>query len=59
MKKDGRFVNPLKNRLPAARPVPPNYLSDFKKRVASLEKELDQTQSPQGSHATLAISVNQ
>lgn len=59
MKKDGRFVNPLKNRLPAARPVPPNYLSDFKKRVVSLEEELAQTQSPQGSHATLAISVNQ
>ena len=59
MKKDGRFVNPLKNRLPAARPVPPNYLSDFKKRVASLEEELAQTQSPQGSHATLAVSVNQ
>jgi murein DD-endopeptidase MepM/ murein hydrolase activator NlpD len=59
MKKDGRFVNPLKNRLPAARPVPPNYLSDFKKRVASLEEELAQSQSPQGSHAALAISVNQ
>jgi len=59
MKKDGRFVNPLKNRLPAARPVPPNYLSDFKKRVASLEEELARTQSPQGSHAALAISVNQ
>ena len=59
MKKDGRFVNPLKNRLPAARPVPPNYLSDFKKRVASLEEELAQTQSPQGAHATLTISVNQ
>ena len=59
MKKDGRFVNPLKNRLPAARPVPPNYLSDFQKRVASLEEELAQTQPPQGSHATLAISVNQ
>jgi murein DD-endopeptidase MepM/ murein hydrolase activator NlpD len=59
MKKDGRFVNPLKNRLPAARPVPANYLSDFKKRVAFLEEELAQTQSPQGSHATLTISVNQ
>jgi murein DD-endopeptidase MepM/ murein hydrolase activator NlpD len=59
MKKDGRFVNPLKNRLPAARPVPPNYLSDFKKRVASLEEKLAQTKSPQDSHATLAISVNQ
>ncbi|MBT8406516.1 MAG: peptidoglycan DD-metalloendopeptidase family protein [Deltaproteobacteria bacterium] len=59
MKKDGRFVNPLKNRLPAARPVPPNYLSDFKQRVASLEEELAQTQSPQDSHATLGISVNQ
>ena len=59
MKKDGRFVNPLKNRLPAARPVPPNYLSDFKKRVASLEEEFAQTKSPQDSHATLAISVNQ
>ena len=58
MKKDGRFVNPLKNRLPAARPVPPKYLSDFKKRVASLEEELAQTQSPQGSHTTLPISVN-
>jgi murein DD-endopeptidase MepM/ murein hydrolase activator NlpD len=46
-------------RLPAARPVPPNYLSDFKKRVASLEEELAHTQSPQGSHAALAISVNQ
>jgi murein DD-endopeptidase MepM/ murein hydrolase activator NlpD len=59
MKKDGRFVNPLKNRLPAAQPVPPNYLSDFKKRVASLESELVQTQSIQSSHATLTISVNQ
>jgi murein DD-endopeptidase MepM/ murein hydrolase activator NlpD len=59
MKKDGRFVNPLKNRLPAARPVPPKYLSDFKKRVASLEEELAQTQSPQGSHTALAVSVNQ
>jgi murein DD-endopeptidase MepM/ murein hydrolase activator NlpD len=59
MKKDGRFVNPLKNRLPAAQPVPPNSLSDFKKRVASLEAELVQTQSLQGSHATLTISVNQ
>jgi murein DD-endopeptidase MepM/ murein hydrolase activator NlpD len=59
MKKDGRFVNPLKNRLPAARPVPPNYLSDFKKRVASLEEELAHTQSTQGSHAALGGSVNQ
>ena len=59
MKKDGRFVNPLKNRLPAARPVPANYLSDFKRRVATLEEQLAQAQSPQGSHATLAISVNQ
>jgi hypothetical protein len=58
MKKDGRFVNPLKNRLPAARPVPANYLSDFKRRVATLEEQLTQAQSPQGSHATLAISVN-
>jgi murein DD-endopeptidase MepM/ murein hydrolase activator NlpD len=59
MKKDGRFVNPLKNRLPAAQPVPPNYLSDFMKQVAFYEEELARTQSPQGSHATLAISVNQ
>ncbi len=59
MKKDGRFVNPLKNRLPAAQPVPPNYLSDFKKRVASLEEELAKTQSPQGSPTTLAVSANQ
>jgi murein DD-endopeptidase MepM/ murein hydrolase activator NlpD len=59
IKKDGRFVNPLKNRLPAAKPVPPKYLSDFKKRVTSLEEKLAKTQSPQGSHTTLAISVNQ
>jgi murein DD-endopeptidase MepM/ murein hydrolase activator NlpD len=59
MKKDGRFVNPLKNRLPAARPVPATYLSDFKSRVASLEEQLAQAKSPQGSHATLAITVNQ
>ncbi len=59
MKKDGRFVNPLKNRLPAAQPVPPNYLSDFKKRVASLEEEFAKTQSPKGSPTTLAVSVNQ
>ena len=41
MKKDGSFVNPLKTRFPAARPVPDEYLEDFKKRVASLEGTLD------------------
>jgi len=63
MKKDGRFVNPLKNRLPAARPVPKNYLAEYKQRVASLEEKLDQmhsqTQPPKGSATTLAVSENQ
>ena len=62
MKKNGRFVNPRKNRLPAARPVPPNSLSDFKKRVASLEGKLDQlaakTQTPDGFLTTQAVSEN-
>ena len=63
MKKDGRFVNPLKNRLPAARPVPKNYLADYKQRVASLEEKLDQlhsqTQPPKGSATSFASSENQ
>ena len=41
MKKDGSFVNPLKSRFPAARPVPERYMEDFKKRVAYLEATLD------------------
>jgi len=41
MKKDGSFVNPLKIRFPAARPVPESHMEDFKKRVAYLEETLD------------------
>ncbi len=41
MKKDGRFVNPLTLRLPAAQPVPPDHLSTFQQRVAFLENTFD------------------
>jgi murein DD-endopeptidase MepM/ murein hydrolase activator NlpD len=60
MKKNGSFVNPLKMRFPAARPVPESHMEDFKKRVASLEKTLDhliadtERQSPPPT--TLAVS---
>lgn len=42
MKKDGRFVNPLKLRFPAARPVPADYLSAFQQRVSFLEDKFAQ-----------------
>jgi murein DD-endopeptidase MepM/ murein hydrolase activator NlpD len=41
MKKNGSFVNPLKMRFPAARPVPGRYMEDFKQWVAHLEGILD------------------
>jgi murein DD-endopeptidase MepM/ murein hydrolase activator NlpD len=41
MKKNGRFVNPLKMRFPAARPVPRSKMSDFKQQVAHLKEQLD------------------
>jgi murein DD-endopeptidase MepM/ murein hydrolase activator NlpD len=42
MKKNGRFVNPLKVRFPAARPIPPDYLDPFKQRQTYLEDEFGQ-----------------
>jgi hypothetical protein len=42
MKKNGRFVNPLKQRFPAARPVPRDHLATFQQRVAYLADKLDQ-----------------
>ncbi len=42
MKKNGRFVNPLKVRLPAARPISPDYLEAFRQRAAYLEDKLGQ-----------------
>ncbi|UCG14342.1 MAG: M23 family metallopeptidase [Deltaproteobacteria bacterium] len=40
MKRDGRFVNPLKVRLPAAQPLPRTHLADFQQLVSSLEDKL-------------------
>jgi murein DD-endopeptidase MepM/ murein hydrolase activator NlpD len=42
MKKDGRFVNPLKLRFPAARPIPPDHLEPFRQRAAYLEDKIGQ-----------------
>jgi len=42
MKKDGRFINPLKVRFPAARPIPPDHLEPFRQRAAYLEDKIDQ-----------------
>lgn len=62
MKKNGRFVNPLKVRFPAARPVPTSYMSDFKRRVGYLEAKLDhllsQTNQQNRSPVSLAVSGN-
>ncbi|MGD8371119.1 MAG: peptidoglycan DD-metalloendopeptidase family protein [Syntrophobacterales bacterium] len=58
MKKHGRFVNPLKQRFPAARPVPRDHLATFQQRVAYLTDKLDQAvvQSEEaGRPVTLAI----
>ena len=41
MKKDGSYVNPLKERFPAALPIPESCMEDFKKQVAYLEETLD------------------
>ena len=60
MKKNGSFVNPLKMRFPAARPIPESHMQDFKKRVASLEETLDhliaQTEGQSASSTALAVS---
>ena len=62
MKKDGSFVNPLKERFPAALPVPESCMEDFKKRVAYLEATLDQliadTERESVPPAALAVSEN-
>jgi murein DD-endopeptidase MepM/ murein hydrolase activator NlpD len=42
MKKNGRFVNPLKVRFPAAKPIPSEYLESFRQRAAHLEDKLGQ-----------------
>ena len=60
MKKNGSFVNPLKMRFPAARPIPESHMQDFKKRVAYLEETLDhliaQTEGQSESSTALAVS---
>jgi murein DD-endopeptidase MepM/ murein hydrolase activator NlpD len=60
MKKNGSFVNPLKMRFPAARPVPESHMEDFKKRVAYLEETLDhliaESERPSESSTALAVS---
>jgi murein DD-endopeptidase MepM/ murein hydrolase activator NlpD len=60
MKKNGSFVNPLKMRFPAARPVPESHMEDFKERVAYLEKTLDhliaETERQSESSTALAVS---
>ena len=60
MKKNGSFVNPLKMRFPAARPVPESHIEDFKKRVAYLEETLAhliaETEGQSESSAALAVS---
>jgi len=60
MKKNGSFVNPLKMRFPAAKPVPESHMEDFKKQVSYLEEKLDhliaETERQSESPGTLAIS---
>jgi murein DD-endopeptidase MepM/ murein hydrolase activator NlpD len=60
MKRNGSFVNPLKMRFPAARPVPESRMEDFKKRVAYLEETLDhliaETERQSESSTALAVS---
>jgi len=60
MKKNGSFVNPLKMRFPAAKPVPESHMEDFKKQVSHLEEKLDhliaETERQSESPRTLAIS---
>ncbi|MEJ2430790.1 MAG: M23 family metallopeptidase [Deltaproteobacteria bacterium] len=62
MKKDGSFVNPLKERFPAALPVPESCMEDFRKRVAYLEKTLDHlladTERESAPPAASAVSQN-
>ena len=42
MKKDGRYINPLKVRFPAARPIPADSLEQFRQRATHLEDKLTQ-----------------
>ena len=60
MKKNGSFVNPLKMRFPAARPIPESHMEDFKKRVAYLEETLAhliaETEGQSESSTALAVS---
>ena len=60
MKKNGSFVNPLKMRFPAARPVPESHMEEFKKRVAYLEETLEhliaESDRQSAPPTTLAVS---
>ena len=60
MKKNGSFVNPLKMRFPAARPVPESHMEEFKKRVAYLEEMLEhliaESDRQSAPPTTLAVS---
>ena len=60
MKKNGSFVNPLKMRFPAARPVPDSHMEEFKKRVAYLEETLEhliaESERQSAPPTTLAVS---
>ena len=55
-------MTPLKERFPAALPVPESCMEDFKKRVAYLEATLDQliadTERESVPPAALAVSEN-
>ncbi len=42
MKKDGRYINPLKVHFPAARPIPADVLEQFRRRTAHLDDKLSQ-----------------
>ncbi|MFP3869801.1 MAG: M23 family metallopeptidase [Syntrophobacteria bacterium] len=62
MKKNGRFVNPLRVRLPAADPVPSSHLAAFQSRVAFLQGEISELmgkESPsEGTETSMALAAD-
>ncbi|MBN2496551.1 MAG: peptidoglycan DD-metalloendopeptidase family protein [Deltaproteobacteria bacterium] len=49
MKRNGRWVNPLRQKFPPARPVPAGELDAYRSAIAPLQKRLDSIQVPPAS----------
>ena len=58
VKKNGRFINPLKMRVPRDRPVPKKYLADFKARVNYLMQTMARLSKERENTAQAKVAIN-